>query len=294
MQFKAFPLSIAVLACTLVVSAAPAPQEPEPDCETTTTTVWGYPTTTSSSTWGEPSTTSTSTWGETTSSSSSTWGEPSESASSTWGESTTSPSSTLGETTGSSSTWGEPTSSSSSTWGEPSSSESVPPFGSSPSSTWYYTTPLPTSSSAPSGSQCSAGSAMCCESVTTAGQASQKVGGILNGLLGTIEGLVGIGCSAIPILGAEWSVYPSSLTYCSRTVLIGCFLGFTAKTPSRAAAPRRSGTVSSTSAVFPSPFLFELCCVLSLRLRSAVLQLHLQVHNLVPLFENRSLFLCLG
>lgn len=52
---------------------------------------------------------------------------------------------------------------------------------------------------------CTAGAAMCCQSVATYGEANEDLGGLLDGLLGVVGGdLVGIRCSAIPIIGGEW------------------------------------------------------------------------------------------
>lgn len=58
------------------------------------------------------------------------------------------------------------------------------------------------------GSPCTAGTATCCTTVTTPGNATQTLGeGILDGILGALSApLVAIGCSAISVIGSEWSV----------------------------------------------------------------------------------------
>ena len=62
----------------------------------------------------------------------------------------------------------------------------------------------PTGSGSGTG-ECTAGAAMCCQSVTTPGKATAQLGGLLDGLLDNVGGvLVGIHCSALPILGSEW------------------------------------------------------------------------------------------
>ena len=74
-----------------------------------------------------------------------------------------------------------------------------------PQYTSVSSAPEPATSPAP----CTAGSAMCCQSVTTPANATQTFGdGILNGVLGALTApLVALGCSAIPIAGSEWSVF---------------------------------------------------------------------------------------
>lgn len=86
---------------------------------------------------------------------------------------------------------------SSSTW--------APPPSPTPSSTWTSSHSAPTAGSG--SGECQAGAALCCQTVTTPGNATGTYGGLIGGILSELtDGLVGLGCTDIPLLGGEWYV----------------------------------------------------------------------------------------